>query len=365
MINRLETQMLDALELFYYADKFRSHFFVLVLEDCHNIDDLMLDIRMLSASHIRILILHPPCAQACDTFARWRRRGFPFQHYPAIQPRQVRDGEPFSVGLDRVPICELKLDAYSGDQGLTRAALQVAENLGADKVFFLGREKGLVMGERFISHLHPEELGKQLQAGQSFNVATEKVRLLLAASQRSGFEVVLLDSSMGSLYEETFTHRGSGSLFTSDYPNVIRRGEGADLMDLFMLVKHEMLGGAILPINEEVLADNIGNYFVFTVNGLIVAAATLIDYGNTMELAKFCTLPRYQGKGRAMQLAQHMIEEAAAQKKDAVFALSINEKMWTFFKNLGFTEVDRRELPQPWQDQYDFSRPSRAFRLLL
>jgi len=48
-----------------------------------------------------------------------------------------------------------------------------------------------------------------------------------------------------------------------------------------------------------------------------------------------------------------------------VFALSINEKMWTFFKNLGFSEVERKELPQQWQNQYDFSRPSRAFRLVL
>jgi N-acetylglutamate synthase-like GNAT family acetyltransferase len=365
MTNQLETQMLDALELFYYANRFRSHLFVIVLEDCRAIDELMLDIRMLNAAHIRTLILHHPCAEVADTLTLWRQRGFPFHHYRDLQPQQVREAEHFPVGLEAVPICELNLDAYADPHALSQAALQVAENIGADKIFFLGSEKGLVMGEKFISHLHPQELEKQLQAGNRFNIATEKLNLFMQASTDTGVEVILLNSATGSLFEEIFTHRGSGSLFTSDYPNVIRQGQSGDLMDLLMLVKHEMLGGSILPIHEDSLANNIGNYFVFTVNNTIVAASTLVDYGQAAELAKFCTLPRYQGKGRAMQLALSMIETAAKQKKEYVFALSINEKMWTFFKNLGFSEVDRKKLPQEWQDQYDFSRPSRAFRLLL
>jgi len=365
MTNKLETQMLDALELFYYANKFHSHLFVIVLEDCRAIDEIMLDIRMLNAAHIRTLILHHPCVEMADILTLWRQRAFPFHHYPDLQPQQVQEAEHFPVGLEAVPICELNLDAYTEPHALSQAALQIAETVGADKIFFLGSEKGLEIGEKFISHLHPQELEKHLRAGNRFNVETEKLKLFMQASTRTGVEVILLNSVTGSLFEEIFTHRGSGSLLTSDYPNVIRQGQSSDLMDLQMLIKHEMLGGSILPIHEDSLAKNIGNYFVFTVNGTIVAASTLVDYGETAELAKFCTLPRYQGKGRAMQLALSMIETAAKQKKEYVFALSINKKMWTFFKNLGFSEVDRKELPQKWQEQYDFSRPSRAFRLLL
>ncbi|WP_321368126.1 GNAT family N-acetyltransferase [uncultured Desulfuromusa sp.] len=357
--------MLDALELFYYANKFRSHLFVIVLEDCSAFDELILDIRMLNAAHIRTLILHHPCVEVTNTLALWRQRGFPFRHYSNLQPQQVREGEHFPVGLEAVPICELNLDAYTGSHALVQGALQVAENVGADKVFFLGSEKGLVMGDQFVSHLHPQELDKHLKAGNRFNLENEKLNLFMQASKDIGVEIVLLNSTTGSLFEEIFTHRGSGSLFTSDYPNVIRQGQSSDLMDLLMLVKHEIADGSILPIHEEFLAENIGNYFVFTVNETIVAASTLVDYGSAAELAKFCTLPRYQGKGRAMQLALSMIETAAKQKKEYVFALSINKKMWTFFKNLGFKEVAREELPQKWQVQYDFSRPSRAFRLQL
>jgi len=357
--------MLNALELFHYADKFRSHLFAVVLEDCSAIEELMLDIHMLNASHIRTLIIHPTSQEAIDTFALWQQRGFPFRHYPNMAPQQVHEGNDFFIDTTSVPVCELNLESCKEPYGLTRAALLIAENVGADKIFFLGRERGLFMGDKFLSHLHPEVLGKHLQEKNSFNIETDKLDLLMQASVRTGVEVVLVNSDMGSLFEEIFTHRGSGTLLTSDYPNIIRLGQKSDLRDLFMLIKHEMLAGSILPLSEETLADNINDYFVFTVNGSIVAAATLIDYGHAAELAKFCTLPRYQGKGRAMQLAKNMIEKATEEKKEYVFALSINEKMWTFFKNLGFSEVDRKVLPQQWQNQYDFSRPSRAFRLIL
>ncbi|MBN2792182.1 MAG: GNAT family N-acetyltransferase [Desulfuromonadales bacterium] len=365
LTDHLETQMLNALELFHYANKFRSHLFAIVLENCRAVDELMLDIRMLNAACIRILVLHPPSREAADAFARWQQRGFPFHLYPDMAPQQVCENADFSIDPTSVPVCELNLEAFAKPYGLTRAALQVAENIGADKIFFLGREKGLILGDKFLSHLHPEALGKYLQEESRFNIETEKLNLLMQASVCTGVEVVLVNSNMGSLFEEIFTHRGSGSLLTSDYPNVIRQGQNSDLMDLFMLIKHEVLSGSILPLSEETLADNINNYFVFTVNGSIVAAATLVDYGQAAELAKFCTLPRYQGKGRAIQLATSMIEKALERKMEYVFALSINPKMWTFFKNLGFREVDRTELPQQWQDQYNFSRPSKAFRLIL
>lgn len=354
--------MLNALELFHYTNKFHSHLFVIVLEECQSIDELMLDIRMLHAAHIRTLILHPPNNEASATFKLWQQRGFPCRHLAGMTPQQMSE---VTIDPGSVPICELNLDGFAPSHALSRAALQISEDIGADKVFFLGRNKGLVMGDRFLSHLHPEALGKLLQQENSFNIEAEKLDLLMQASSRTGIEVIVVNSTMGSLFEEIFTHRGSGSLLTSDYPNIIRRGRNSDLMDLFMLIKHEVLGGSILPVSEETLADNINNYFVFTVNDSIVAAATLTDYGNAAELAKFCTLPRYQGKGRAMQLAKRMIEKAAEQGKEYVFALSINEKMWTFFKNLGFSEADRAELPQQWRAQYNFDRPSKAFRLNL
>jgi N-acetylglutamate synthase-like GNAT family acetyltransferase len=55
------------------------------------------------------------------------------------------------------------------------------------------------------------------------------------------------------------------------------------------------------------------------------------------------------------------VEAARQQGFRGVFALSLDERMWDFFRELGFREVPRETLPGAWAAQYDMRRPSRAF----
>lgn len=357
----IETQMLDALELFHYSYRFRQHQFVLVLDDGAQLEQIMLDIRVLYSSHIKIVILYQADQLIGDCLDRWGQRGLRFHHLASQTPEQALEVLGRERDWEEVAVIGLDLSSVQKAEALTRQSLQIAEILGSDKVFFLGAQKGLSLGDRFLSHPRPDELESYLNQGEPLDMAPVRLRTMIAETRRSGIEIVILEGKSGTLFEEIFTHRGSGTLLTEDYPNVIRQGRDGDLSDLLMLVKHEMQQGSILPISEEVIAENIQSYFVYTVNSAIVASATLVDYGDCAELAKFCTLPRYQGKGRARQLAIQMIEKAAELKKNYVFALSVNPKMWDFFLGLGFEETARDELAQHWQDQYDFSRPSKAF----
>ncbi len=72
---------------------------------------------------------------------------------------------------------------------------------------------------------------------------------------------------------------------------------------------------------------------------------------------------RYQGKGRARELAQKMIQYAKDAEKEMIFALTIEPKMVEFFKSLGFDECDRKSLPESWQKKYDLQRSSKAFKI--
>ncbi|MEA3544102.1 MAG: GNAT family N-acetyltransferase [Thermodesulfobacteriota bacterium] len=361
MTDTIETQMLDALELFHYASQFRDHQFILVLEDDVSLEEIMLDIRMLYSAQIKIVILYSVNQKVGDYLDCWSKRGFRLHHSASKTPEQALDlllKEPDCVAG---AVVGLDLTLCQQPEALTSQSLLIAKKMGVDKVFFLGTQKGLTLDEKFLSHPRPSELERYLDQGRSLNIVPSKLRLMVETTQRTGIEVIILAGKSGTLFEEVFTHRGSGTLLTEDYPNVIRQGSDSDLTDLLMLIKHGMEQGSILPVAEEAIATNIHNYFVYTVNNSIVASATLVDYGDTAELAKFCTLPRYQGKGRARQLALQMIETAAELKKDSVFALSVNPKMWDFFLGLGFDETSRGELPELWQTQYDFSRPSKAF----
>ncbi len=365
MKDTIDTQMLDALELFHYANRFRNHLFVLVLEDGVELEKIMLDLRMLYSAHIKIVILYQADQQIGDCLDCWSHRGFRLHHSTSKTPGQAIDllgeerdcAEGAVIGLD--------LADCSEPNSLTHQSLLIAQQLNADKVFFLGGQKGLSLDGQFLSHPLPSELELYLDKGKALNLEPSRLRLMIETTKSAGIEIIILAGTSGTLFEEIFTHRGNGTLLTEDYPNLIRQGRDSDLTDLLMLIKHEMQQGSILPVAEVAIAENIHNYFVYTVSDSIVASATLVDYGATAELAKFCTLPRYQGKGRARQLALQMIEKAAKLNKDYVFALSVNPQMWDFFLGLGFAEVTREELPHDWQAQYDFSRPSKAFKKTL
>jgi amino-acid N-acetyltransferase len=128
-------------------------------------------------------------------------------------------------------------------------------------------------------------------------------------------------------------------------------------------MKPYIQSGTILPVTEDDIAKEVQDYYVYSVNNSIVATAKLNHYDSAVELAKFCTLPRYQGKGRARELAQKMIQYAKEAGKEMIFALTIEPKMVEFFKSLGFEECDRSSLPESWQKQYDMERSSKAFKI--
>ena len=241
--------------------------------------------------------------------------------------------------------------------------MTLASFLTVDKVFFLSAEPGLIIDGQFLSHTTPDELRDYLGPERKINIGQPRLQYLIDQSRSQGLDIVLLEGNSGCLFQEIFTHRGIGTLLTSTYPNTIRKAALSDVMDISLLMKPYVLSGAILPVPEDKLANEISNYYVYSVNNSIVAAATLTEYDDSAEMAKFCTLPRYQGKGRAHELAIQLIETATKIGKKSIFALSIEPRMFDFFQHLGFKECSRRELPESWLKNYDLSRPSKAFQL--
>jgi N-acetylglutamate synthase-like GNAT family acetyltransferase len=96
-----------------------------------------------------------------------------------------------------------------------------------------------------------------------------------------------------------------------------------------------------------------------------VCAAALRSYGDSVELAKLCTLPRFQARGRARALVLALVEEARKQGKRMIFALTVQPYVGEFFERLGFKPIERELLPEQWRQGYDFSRPSKAYNMQL
>jgi N-acetylglutamate synthase-like GNAT family acetyltransferase len=109
------------------------------------------------------------------------------------------------------------------------------------------------------------------------------------------------------------------------------------------------------------LLEDYKNYYIYCVNKLPVATARARNYNNWTEIGKISTLPRYQGRGRAGQLILQMLTELETQGAEAAFSLSISEEMHKFFYSLGFKSIERNQLPELWQKNYNPARNSKAY----
>ena len=370
MSDSQELTMLNALELFHYSSRFRGHLFVLVLESDVNLKEIMSDIRVIHGSHIEIILVCYRTPKLENFVEEWNKRGFEFEYFKNVVSTSYDAGQ-IDLELERaregkVTVIDLMDDAEEKDLlTLDSYVLHLCNQWDVDKLFFLSMRKGLTINGHSYSHLTTKEAESQLAGCEEINITKKRFSQIVEEQKKDGCDVVFLESNSGYLFEEIFTHRGKGTLLTNDYSNEIRMGLLSDVFDISLLMKSYIKAGYILPVSEDQLAKDIDAYFVYSVNGFLVAAAKLNDYGDASELAKFCTLPRYQGRGRAKKLAHDMIEKARDSGKHYVFALSIDPRMWRFFEGLGFKECDREKLPEQWKSRYNFSRPSKAFQLLL
>ena len=368
MPKTIDRYMLETIELFHYAQKFKDTLFVIMLDEGVELKSLLYDIRLLEAASIRSIIVGQHSPDLHRQVQSLKKRGYQTGYHRLKELRISRKvaksiTEQF---LNNQVNAVIGLSADSSQQKLScfRASVNLAKYCKATKVFVLSKVPGVVVDGRLISHLSSQD-GQKYCNSKSLNISRDFFETLLLESKNDKFEIALLEGVSGSLFEEVFTHKGRGTLFTDEYPNKIRRAKLKDIREIMSLLSPHVRSGRLTHIDEDLVAEHVHSFYVYTVNHAVIACAQLIDYGYTVELGKFSTMPRFQGKGRARELVLHMSEVARKQGKEEVFAVSISKMMWNFFQSMGFRFIDRKKLPDDWKEDYDFSRLSRALHLKL
>jgi N-acetylglutamate synthase-like GNAT family acetyltransferase len=330
-----------------------------------------MDLRVLQAAGIRQLILCPDDDELVAVLETWNRSGDRFviievaaadietPEFLARIRQEISAGAAPFVALQDMPSDLLER------QALESRIIDVFMEVGCEKIFFPSQEPGLVVDGVFKSYPPVEKVREALRSGARFNMPAEQVEFLVNQQERRGIDLVLVPARRGAIFEEVFTHAGSGTLFTQEYPNILRSATETDVREIMALMQPYVAEGALKPVTEEELLGTIRTFMVYSVNGQIVCAAALKSFGDSVELAKLCTLPRFQARGRARALVLALVEEARKQGKRSIFALTVQPYVGEFFERLGFKAVEREALPEEWKQGYDFSRPSRAYCLAL
>lgn len=364
----IDAQMLQSLEILHYCQRFADKLFAFCFEQSKFCEELLVDLRVLHAARIRQILFCAADPGLQDKLELWNRSGYKFLVLDAdiatlrtaafIGRLQQELGEgniPF-VALTDFPTAEkAQLEA----QG---AIMHCAVCLGAVKAFFPGKEPGCQLDGRLRSYPTSAELREGLEAPPgSSNLSADRLRFFLEQQELHRVDMVIVAGKKGAIFREVFTHSGSGTLLTQDYPNILRPAQETDVRDIMAMMQPYVEEGSIKAVSEDALLKSIPNFTVYAVNDQIVAAATLIDHGECYELGKLCTLPRYQARGRARDLVRALQDKTRQDGKRGVFALTVQDFVGVFFERLGFLPVERETLPEAWQAGYDFSRPSRAY----
>lgn len=367
----IDNQILSTLELLHYCRRFEGKLFSFCFfcpDDCRA---LLMDIRSLHAARIKQVIVAPFQPQLEQQFELWKEAGDNFEVIRVLnntflnQDLYTTLNARLSEGVVPVVLVENVEGSTAGRLELYKEVFELSNSLGAKKLFFSSSEEGLFINNKFLSYPSNEQVRLALHEGDTTNIPREIVALIIENQEAFRIDVVLVQARRGSVYEEVFTHAGSGTLFTCEHLNELRPARRSDVRDIMAIMGPQIADRTLTPLSEEGLLSLIPHFTVYCVNEQIVAAAALVEFGDSYELSKLCTLPRYQAKGRAKALVESLLERARLDGKRAVFALTVQGYVGAFFERIGFERVSRESLPSAWRQGYDLSRKSTAYQYVL
>ena len=370
------SELYRALEFSHYAERYRNNVLAFGISLNTPFHDLVLDFKVLAAYGIKVVIMAPdPNFELEREIALSNTHGTNFSLIQAQEPKTA-DSYDLKVNLSQVEAAlelgETPIVVYhcltpqtSHIEAPRKLGKYIATHLNAKKAIFLSQQAQQLEDalsrtrvtydefDRFFKRLHDAKLGE-------FEESMRYVQSLL----QSGIpEVAFLVGKAGIVCQEVFTYEGAGILFSRISHSSIRQAELRDISDIVFQIRPQVESGHILPVEENSIAQNLKNFWVYEVDGQIVSVMRLKEYGEWAEIATGSTIFRDRKFGRASELFNHIFEEAKKRRFRGVFSVSNNPKVQHKLASSGFVEVEFNELPQAWQEQYDTSRSSRAFTL--
>ncbi|MCX8021854.1 MAG: N-acetyltransferase [Syntrophorhabdaceae bacterium] len=130
---------------------------------------------------------------------------------------------------------------------------------------------------------------------------------------------------------------------------MLRKAKIKDIKSIHSIINHAAARGEMLPRSLGELYDNMRDYFVFELNGVVVGTGALhICWEDLAEIRSVCVTKGHRKKGIGRTIVDACIDEAITYDIKKLFLLTYQIE---FFEKCGFSTVDKRELPQKiWSD---------------
>jgi amino-acid N-acetyltransferase len=236
-------------------------------------------------------------------------------------------------------------------------ATEIAISVKADKLILFDDLPNITDdGGTRISTLTPGELEQTLPGYQPdkqnrLRYLQQAVRSGVTKSHLVSFE------QDGALLAELFTAEGVGTQVVEQKNNAIRQAQLEDVAGIVEVIRPLEESGALVRRERDRLEQEIDNFLVAELDGIVVGCCAVYPFADQAELACVAVHVNYQsGNGIGSGLLEAAEQRARQNGAKTLFALTTQTRDW--FVEQGFSEAGPDALPQQKQSLYNWQRNS-------
>jgi len=238
-------------------------------------------------------------------------------------------------------------------------ATELARELGAVKLMFIGLRPGLEVEGRLVSQLSVAELEALLKETPSKlrpEMLSKAVHALRACQNGVPRVHIISGGVEEGLLAEVFSNEGVGTLIYANEYQAIRPARRGDVRAILSLIRTSVQEDQLLKRTRADIEKSLHEYQVFEIDNHIVGTVAVHWYPEEKmaELACLNVHESHQHRGIGTKLALRAEAVARELGADVIFALST--QAFTFFQHqLGYAEADVAQLPAARREKYEQS----------
>ena len=246
-------------------------------------------------------------------------------------------------------------------------AAEIASGLKASKLIFLTETRGLAIESETAVAVPISEAKRTLEnrRGEIDPRVVSKVEASIRALETSNTpRAHILDGrEFSCLLTELFEKVGCGSMIYADEYQKIRKARPEDASIIYGILKISARSQNLVYRSLEEIQEKISRYYVYEMDGSIIAFVCLLDYGGgKAELASLHVQPFYQGHKVGTRMVEFIKMKAKEAGVKTLYALSTKSSPF-FTEVCGFRETSPSELPEDRRKKYlESGRNSRVFK---
>ena len=246
-----------------------------------------------------------------------------------------------------------------------------AENLAAELAIQIKADKLIVFDDFVVTNENDERISSFTPTALDQVIAqhtSERTKHLQAMSKavRGGVPKSHLVNyeEDGALLAELFTADGIGTQILERAPQPIRGATAADIAGIIEVIRPLEEHGILVRRERDRLEQEIDNFLVAELDGIVVGCCAIYPYENQAELACLAVHENYRaqpaqttggdGIGKALLQAAELRAQSIGAEK--LFVLTTQTQEW--FKEQGFALSSLETLPETKQSLYNWQRNS-------